>query len=56
MALPSPFDVLTGLDKMVVLRTFRPDKMVPAVQVRHILHSMGNLPSHFLQTIDSDNT
>lgn len=30
--LPAPFDCLTGLDKMVILRCFRPDKMVPAVQ------------------------
>ncbi|CAG2215890.1 DNAH [Mytilus edulis] len=30
--LPSPFNVLTGLDKMIVLRCFRPDKIVPAVQ------------------------
>ena len=30
--LPSPFNILTGLDKMIVLRCFRPDKMVPAVQ------------------------
>ncbi|XP_052264555.1 dynein axonemal heavy chain 3-like isoform X1 [Dreissena polymorpha] len=29
---PSPFDVLQGMDKMVVLRCFRPDKIVPAVQ------------------------
>ena len=29
---PSPFDVLQGMDKMIVLRCFRPDKMVPAVQ------------------------
>ena len=30
--LPSPYNVLTGLDKMIVLRCFRPDKIVPAVQ------------------------
>ena len=30
--LPSPYDSLIGLDRMLVLRTFRPDKMVPAVQ------------------------
>ena len=30
--LPSPYDMLVGLDKMVVLRCLRPDKIVPAVQ------------------------
>ena len=30
---PSPWDALSGLDKMVVLRTLRPDKMVPSAQV-----------------------
>jgi dynein heavy chain len=29
---PVPFDTITGLDKLVILRTLRPDKMVPAVQ------------------------
>ena len=29
---PSPWDVLRGMDKMIVLRCLRPDKMVPAVQ------------------------
>ena len=38
--LPSPYDALSGLDHMVVLRTFRPDKMVPAVQ-NFIVDSLG---------------
>ncbi|KAL8573170.1 Dynein heavy chain 3, axonemal [Nucella lapillus] len=38
--LPSPYDALSGLDRMVVLRTFRPDKMVPAVQ-DFIVDSLG---------------
>lgn len=38
--LPSPFNALSGLDKMVVLRVFRPDKMVPAVQ-EYIVDSLG---------------
>jgi dynein heavy chain, axonemal len=29
---PAPFDTLSGLDKLVILRTLRPDKIVPAVQ------------------------
>ncbi|XP_053383461.1 dynein axonemal heavy chain 3-like [Mercenaria mercenaria] len=37
---PSPFDVLQGMDKMVVLRCFRPDKMVPAVQ-DFIINNLG---------------
>ena len=37
---PSPYDALKGLDKMVVLRTFRPDKIVPAVQ-EFIVDHMG---------------
>ena len=37
---PSPFDTLSGLDKMVVLRTLRPDKMVPSVQ-EFIIDNMG---------------
>ncbi len=37
---PAPFDQLQGLDKMVVLRNFRPDKVVPAVQ-EFIVDHMG---------------
>ena len=37
---PSPYDALKGLDKMVVLRNFRPDKMVPSVQ-EFIIDHMG---------------
>lgn len=37
---PRPFNVLDGLDKMVVLRTLRPDKIVPAVQ-NYIVDNMG---------------
>ena len=52
---PEPFNALTGLDKLVVLRTLRPDKMVPAVQ-QFIVEKMGqkfiepptfDLPSSF---------
>jgi len=52
---PTPFDTLTGLDRLVVLRTLRPDKMVPAVQ-QFIVEKMGqkfiepptfDLPSSF---------
>jgi len=37
---PQPFDELAGLDRLVVLRTLRPDKMVPAVQ-EFIVQNMG---------------
>lgn len=38
--LPSPFDALGDLDRMVILRTLRPDKMVPAVQ-DFIVNNLG---------------
>jgi len=38
---PQPFDQLTGLDRLVVLRTLRPDKMVPAVQ-DYIVQNIGH--------------
>jgi dynein heavy chain, axonemal len=29
---PAPFNAVSGLDKLIILRTLRPDKIVPAVQ------------------------
>jgi len=37
---PAPFDSLCGLDHLVVLRTLRPDKMVPAIQ-QFIVDNIG---------------
>jgi len=37
---PAPFDAISGLDRLVVLRTLRPDKMVPAVQ-QFIVEKIG---------------
>ncbi|CAH1793738.1 unnamed protein product [Owenia fusiformis] len=37
---PAPFDILSGLDKLVILRCFRPDKIVPALQ-EFIADSLG---------------
>ncbi|CAD5122382.1 DgyrCDS10813 [Dimorphilus gyrociliatus] len=37
---PSPYDILSGLDRIVVLRMFRPDKIVPAVQ-QFIVEHLG---------------
>jgi len=39
---PAPFDSLTGLDRLVVLRTLRPDKMIPAVQ-QFIVENLGQV-------------
>ena len=38
--LPERFNALSGLERMVVLRTLRPDKMVPAIQ-EYIVDQMG---------------
>jgi len=55
VSFPSPFDSLTGLDRLVILRTLRPDKMIPAVQ-QFIVENIGqkfiepptfDLPSSF---------
>ena len=40
--LPAPWDALGGLDTMIVLRCFRPDKMVPAVQ-DFVVENMGQM-------------
>ena len=37
---PQPFDLLTGIERLIVLRTLRPDKMIPAVQ-DFIVQNMG---------------
>ncbi len=37
---PAPWDKLQNLDRLVVLRCFRPDKMVPAVQ-EYIVKNLG---------------
>ena len=37
---PAPWDLAADLDKMVILRTLRPDKIVPAVQ-DFIVEKMG---------------
>ena len=37
---PSPWDMVANLDKMVILRTLRPDKIIPSVQ-DFIVDKMG---------------
>ncbi|XP_054711131.1 dynein axonemal heavy chain 3-like [Uloborus diversus] len=37
---PSPFEELTGIHKMVILRCLRPDKLIPAVQ-NFVCENMG---------------
>ena len=39
-AYPDPWNKLTRLDRLVLLRCFRPDKMVPAVQ-DYIINNLG---------------
>jgi dynein heavy chain len=38
---PEPLDTVEGLSKLVVLRCIRPDKIVPAVQVVHVIVFYG---------------
>ncbi|XP_046326217.1 dynein axonemal heavy chain 3-like [Haliotis rufescens] len=38
--LPSPFNALSGLERMVILRTLRPDKIVPSTQ-EFIIDNLG---------------
>ena len=40
---PSPFDMLDGLDRMIMLRTLRPDK----VSLKLLYHSLKSLNSFF---------
>ncbi len=37
---PAPWNAIDGLDRLVILRCFRPDKIVPAVQ-EYIVSKMG---------------
>lgn len=38
LTLPSPFENISGLAWMVILRCIRPDKLVPATQVRRVYY------------------
>lgn len=45
MVYPKPFNTISGLSRLVVLRTLRPDKMIPAIQD----FIVANLGQHFIE-------